>query len=121
MTSLKDKIRQASDRPSELMEISAWGVTIEVRSMTAQHRANMIASTQINDGEVSDVPAEQIYRDTLRHCCFDPETGESLFNDDDVTWLLAEKNGQIIDDIAQTCLRISGLTEGAEDDMGKDS
>ena len=57
----------------------------------------------------------------LLHCCFDPDTGEQVFAEEDLEWLLAEKSAQTVDEVAQACLKISGLAADSVDEVGKDS
>ena len=118
MVSVKDKIRQASDRAKESVEVPEWDVTIEVRSMSAKQRARF--ATLIDSGVAGD-RVEGLWTNILTSCCFDPETGEALFDVSDMEWLLEEKSGAVIDRIVAACLEVSGLTPKAVDDAGKSS
>tara|TARA_R110002020_G_scaffold123484_1_gene279990 strand:- start:11320 stop:11700 length:381 start_codon:yes stop_codon:yes gene_type:complete len=113
---LADKIRQADDREVEIIDVDAWGVKIGVRSMTALQRSHM----QEEWAAENENTATKLFSMVLLNCCFDPDTGEQVFAEEDLEWLLAEKSAQTVDDVAQACLRISGLAGDSVDEVGKD-
>ena len=98
--SIIDKIRSADDLNSELYEIPKWDVTILIRSMSARERATY-ASFAAADGASPEEMAqsamqrvEGLWSKVLISCCFDPDTGENIFNEESVDWLFAEKDGE---------------------------
>lgn len=117
MARLADKIRQADDREVETIDVEGWGVKIGVRSMTALQRSQMQEEWATDE----DNTATKLYSMVLLHCCFDPDSGEQVFTEEDLEWLLAEKSAQTVDEVAQACLRISGLASDSVDEVGKDS
>lgn len=122
MSSIKQRIRDAKDLAREVVDVPEWDVTIEVRSMSARQRAQFAAqieTAQREDGVVQRI--ESLWRVVLLTCCFDPDTGERVFNDDDIEWLMEEKSGVVIDRVANSCLEVSGLRDKAVDDAGKSS
>ena len=116
MSKLADKIRQADDREVEIIDVDAWGVKIGVRSMTALQRSHM----QEEWAAENENTATTLFSMGLLHCCFDPDTGEQVFTEEDLEWLLAEKSAQTVDTVAQACLKISGLSGDSVDEVGKD-
>lgn len=116
MARLADKIRQADDLASEVIDVPGWGVKLEVRSMTAKQRSEM--QTEWANGENS---AALLYSAMLQNCCFDPDTGEPVFNEEDLTWLMEEKSAEVVEEVAQACLKVSGLSGDAIDEAGKGS
>ena len=125
--SIIDKIRSADDLNSELYEIPKWDVTILIRSMSARERATY-ASFAAADGASPEEMAqsamqrvEGLWSKVLISCCFDPDTGENIFNEESVDWLFAEKDGEIVSNLAMKCLTVSGLGGDSADDAGKDS
>ena len=116
MTRLADQIRQADDRISNIINVEEWYVKIGIRSMTAKQRADM-QQNWMEEGEQS---AINLYQTVLLHCCFDPNTGEQVFSEDDMEWLLEEKAAQVVDQVAQECLKVSGLAGNIVDEAGKD-
>ena len=117
MARLADKIRQADDRQENTINVEEWGVKIGVRSMTARQRSDM----QERWAEAGEQSASTLYENIILHCVFDPDTGESVFNEDDLDWLLEEKSAQVVDKIAQECLKVSGLMTDSVDEVGKGS
>ena len=118
--SMKAKIRLAKDIDREHVNVPEWDVTIEVRSMTVRQRAAFVAASQDNSEESGD-RIENVYGQILCTCCLDPETGEAIFDEDDLSWLMTEKSGAVIDRLVTRCLEVSGLKEKAIDEAGKDS
>lgn len=116
--SMRETIRQARDINTEIVEVPEWGVSIELRSMTVRQRAAFISASQDN-GENAGERVEQIYGQILVTCCSDPHTKEPVFEEDDLTWLMTEKAGEVIDRLVNRCLEVSGLKEKAVDEAGK--
>ena len=120
MSNIKQKIRAAKDLAREIIDLPEWDVAIEVRSMSARQRAGFAAQieeAQREDGVVQRI--ESLWRVVLLTCCFDPETGDPVFEDADIDWLMEEKSGVVIDRLSNACLEVSGLKEKAIDEAGK--
>jgi hypothetical protein len=117
MVRLADKIRQADDRTETTIQVEEWGVKIGIRSMTARQRSDM----QERWAEAGEQSASTLYENIILHCVFDPETGEAVFTEEDLEWLLEEKSAQVVDRIAQECLKVSGLMTDSVDEVGKGS
>ena len=117
MSRLADKIRQADDKERVIVDVPEWDVKVGVQSMTALQRANM--QTEWSADETGAV--NSLYRMVLLQCCFDPETGDAVFTESDLEGLLEEKAAQVVDKVAQQCLKVSGLAGDSVDELGKDS
>lgn len=117
MSILRDQIMSANDTHSELVEIPEWGVKLEVRSMSGASRAVLMQGAVSSGGQVD---MAQVYPDLIIQTCFDPETGEPVFQPEDRDLILS-KNGAILDRLAEIATRLSGFNENATDDAGKDS
>ena len=121
---LAEQIRAAHDVSSELYEIPEWDVTIELRSMSARQRAAFASSVDFTaDGnvEVNGNRVELMWGTVIQACCFDPDDGEHVFTEDDIEWLMAEKNANTVDALANACLAVSGMGADSDGDAGKDS
>lgn len=118
--SLREKIRTANDIERELVDVPEWDVQIEVRSMTVRQRAAFVSASQDQSEGAAD-RIEKVYGQILVACCLDPDSGENVFTDDDLTWLMTEKSGSVIDNLVARCLEASGLKEKAVDEAGKSS
>tara|TARA_A100001037_G_scaffold203167_1_gene181658 strand:- start:5422 stop:5853 length:432 start_codon:yes stop_codon:yes gene_type:complete len=120
---LAEQIRAAHDVSSELYEIPEWDVTIELRSMSARQRAAFASSVDFTaDGnvEVNGNRVELMWGTVIQACCFDPDDGEHVFTEDDIEWLMAEKNANTVDALANACLAVSGMGADSDGDAGKD-
>ena len=124
MSRLAEQIRAAHAVSSELYEIPEWDVTIELRSMSARQRAAFASSVDFTaDGnvEVNGNRVELMWGTVIQACCFDPDDGEHVFTEDDIEWLMAEKNANTVDALANACLAVSGMGADSDGDAGKDS
>mgnify|MGYP001329374407 FL=1 len=124
MSRLAEQIRAAHDVSAELYEIPEWNVTVELRSMSARQRAAFASSVDITaDGnvEMTGNRVELMWGTVIQACCFDPDNGEHVFTEDDIEWLMAEKNANVVDSLANACLAVSGMGADSDGDAGKDS
>jgi hypothetical protein len=113
--SMREKILQASDIQTEMVEVPEWDVTIEVRGMSGADRARIFEALSA-DG---DVKASLLFAETVIATAYDPETGAPIFDADDVTALM-QKSAQVIDRLAKVGLRLSGMEgEASTDAAGK--
>lgn len=117
MSNLSAKIFAAADIESELVEVAQWDVTLLVKSITAKDRAVMISGSVENNG---DFRLEEILPDLVIAACYDPETGEKVFQPQDRDALMA-KSAAPIEQLAQVAMRLSGMDEEAVDAAGKGS
>lgn len=116
--SIRDQIMKAKDITSEMLEIKEWGVTVEVRTMTARERARVMEnSVDPNTGKAS---ISTMYPEIAISCVYDPESGEKVFDNKDKE-LLLDKSGAVLEKIAQVAMKLSGMTEESQGELGKDS
>jgi|TARA_Y100000310_G_scaffold14608_1_gene14760 hypothetical protein len=123
VSKLSEKIRVVEDSSTEEYEIPEWDVTVEIRSITARSRARFVAEIANPDGttNVNDPDRiEGMWWHVISQSCYDPETGELVFEEGDQEWLF-ERNARIINDLASVCMAASGLSETAVDEAGKGS
>jgi hypothetical protein len=111
MTDLRAKIFEADDITKELLEVPEWGVTVEIRSMTAAQRATL---TEGISSTTDKVDVSNMYAKTVIATVFDPETGLPVFTEKDREAILS-KNGAVIERLATKALGSSGLSEKAVD------
>ena len=91
--SLKDKIKNAKDVNSEIINIPEWDCELEIRAFTAWVRTSILDKVRTPEGGVDNT---MLSRYLLIESVFDPETGEKLFDESDLKWL-EMKNGAVID------------------------
>lgn len=115
--SLRDRILASHDQTSELLKIDAWGVEVEVRSMSGAARSAIIQAGAVQ-GQLPDM--SKFTSDIVVMCTFDPETGEQVFTKEDAD-LIMEKNGAALEEIVSVAMRLSGFSKDAIDNAGKAS
>ncbi len=115
--SIREQILNADDIETELVEVPAWGVTVEIRSMDGRSRTRLLKSASDNDGVID---MERMYPEMVILCSFDPESGERIFTADDVDALLS-KSAAPLELLATSAMRVSGMTGDAVEVAGKDS
>ncbi len=124
MSSIREQVQAADDGSADLYEVAEWGVTVEIRSMTARSRAQFVAEMASDDGTVGNVNDPDriigMWWHVIGQTCFDPDSGERAFEEGDDSWLF-DKNARVVNDLANACMAASGLTEEAAGEAGKDS
>jgi hypothetical protein len=103
--SLRDKILNAQDIKSEVLNVPEWGVDILIKSLTGKKRAVVMGEAMDKDGKMN---FENMYADMAITSSYDPNTQQLIFESTDRN-VLNEKNGGILEKIAQVVIRISGL------------
>ena len=114
--SLREQILACQDIQSERVEMLEWGVTLEVRGMTALQRARFLQESIDAKGKVD---MEKLYPELAIMSIFNPETGEQVFTNGDREEL-NQKSGAALERIAQVAMRLSGLTAEAIGEAKKD-
>ena len=113
---LRDKIKNCVDTKSEVMHIAEWDCDIEVKTMSAKQRADIIQTVMNEEGKISDNMKFQSLMITAS--CYDPETHELIFSDEDTDWLM-EKNSSVIERIAAKIMKFSGFSKDAIEEAEK--
>lgn len=109
---LRNTILNADDLEKEIVDVPEWGVKIEVRSMTAKERSRILQAA-MRDG--STVNLERWFPDICIAACFDPDTGEKVFEPADRD-ALNSKNGAAINRVVEVAQRLAGMGETAVED-----
>ena len=107
---LREAIFSADDIAKEIVEVPEWGVSVEVRAMTAAERAKLGEGAMVGDK----TNVGLMYALTVIASIYDPETGLSVFTDNDREAILS-KSGAVIERLATKALGYSGLTDKAVD------
>ena len=115
--SLRDKILNADDITSEIIDIPAWEVQVEVRSMDGRSRTRLLKMASDAEGNID---MEVVYPEMILLCTFDPETGERIFEESDRDAVLSKSAGPV-ELLALAAMRVSGMSSDAMDEAGKDS
>jgi hypothetical protein len=117
MSKLKDKIKTSQDVRAEKVPIPEWDVTIEVRTMKAIDRARLLKNCVDAKGAVI---REKFQAGLIIASCFDPETGEKIFSDDDYD-LVMDKSAGPVEYLSGIAMRISGLNRETMETAEKNS
>jgi hypothetical protein len=120
IVSIAQQIRQANQLGKEVITVADWGVDIEIRSMSAGQRAalqSLVADDALSTGDRQ----EKMWGFLLLHCCFEVESGQPVFTESDLEWILNESAFGPIDYLTTKCLEVSAIGKKASDDLGKSS
>ena len=115
--SLRDRIIAVDDTQKEIVKIDEWGVEVEIRGMSGAARASISQDAAENNGNINFL---KMMPELVVQCCFDPETGEQVFDSKDKE-LVMGKSGAALDRIVNIAMRLSGFGADAIDAAGKDS
>lgn len=122
--SLRDRIRAAGavGASGEQFEVEEWGVTVELRSLSVGAKNRLVEMRDGGEAPESD-RLDKFVAQVLVQTCYDPETGERVFTNDDADWLI-EQPASAVEPLLLAALRQSGLsadevTEAME--AGKDA
>jgi hypothetical protein len=114
--SLRDQILATQDIPSEIVKIKEWNTEVKVQGMTGAERTRILDLATLSDGVMN---LQVVYPEIVISTAFDPETGEQIFSPEDRTALLS-KSATALDKLATVGMKLSGFTQEASDDLGKD-
>lgn len=115
--SIRDRIAKRRPYSSEIVD--AFDEKIEVRSISLGLRNEMLAS--VIDEETKEADVKKLYPELIIRTCFDPETGERVFSDDDLAFINGLDAGDS-DKLAKPALRLSGMSDDVKDEeAGKSS
>lgn len=126
MSNMRERILRKNDRASEDLPVAEWGETVQVRSMSAKMRNRYIETVVENGLDKDSDPAKAgaimlpLLPEFVLESVYDPETGEKVFNKDDLEALL-EKDGAVIERIAAKVVQLSKLDQKDVDEAGKSS
>ena len=116
VTSIRETIFATNYITSEKVEIKEWGVTVELRSMTALDRTRLQSNASKGDGKVD---MTLFMSDVVIASTYDPETGLPVFEAKDRDAILS-KNGSIVEKLAQKAMSMSGMEAESVDKAGAD-
>lgn len=114
--SLRDKIFEAKDIPSELVRVPEWDIIVEVRGMSGADRTRILDLAGVAD--TGGVNLQVVYPEIVIATAHDPETGEKVFEYGDRDALMS-KSAIAVDRLAIVGMKLSGFTEESQVDAGK--
>lgn len=118
---LRSFIAEFNDIQKEVLTIREWGdIQLEVRGMTGAERAHYVnVLNELQESDDGD-SMERIYPALIIQTVFDPVSGNRVFGDGDED-MLNSKAGKVLERLAQSAIKLSGMGQNDEDQAGKDS
>jgi hypothetical protein len=102
---LRNKIASIKDIKEEKLHVPEWDVELLIKALTGAER-NKILNAAVNKDGKADM--DKMYPDLIIAACYDPETGERVFEPTDREMLL-NKSSSAIERIAQKVIQLSGM------------
>lgn len=120
----RDDILRVNDIQYEELEISEWGSTVRIKSLTSRERDKIEMST-MKDGEATNFVD---FRARFASAVLCDNDGKNLFTDSDIP-LLTEKSATALQKIMDVGMRLSHMTDddveelvgNLEDGLNEDS
>jgi len=114
MTTLREQILAADDRPVEQLYVPEWNLTVSLRTISAGERDAFGAS---NDPRLSGGKPVNYATLRARFCALVlvDEAGQRIFSDDDIE-ALAAKSANAIDRVWEAASKLNRM---AEEDIGE--
>lgn len=121
---LRSAILSARDFDREDYVVDRWGgLKVELRSMSARMRQRLIdlafLAQKKTEAEAG-VDLTALFPDMVIDGVFDPESGKRVFSRDDRDALL-DKNGDVLQDLAQRIMKLSKIEGAAIEEESKNS
>ena len=113
--SLKEKIKNTNDIKSEIVTVNVWECDLEVRSISALKRAEILEMVMDENGDMNH---NKLHAQMIIASCYDPESGNKVFDENDDEWLL-EKSCGAIEMLMTKAMALSGMSKSALDDAEK--
>lgn len=119
MSNLKSIILEADDCPSEEVNVLEWGnVKLKLVGLTGEGRADYLSAGLDDNGDRKPDWLKYSTPRLLIEGIVDPSTGERVFTIEDID-ALNRKSSQVLDRLAKTIARLSGL--GADEQAKKEA
>lgn len=116
--SLRDFIIECDDIQTEDVPVKEWGgIVLNIRGMSGAARAEFINGARTEEGALD---FASMYPALIVATAFDPDSGEQVFTQEDANALNA-KSGAALERVCRVSMRLSGMTEESEKELGKDS
>jgi len=124
-SSLRAKALAAKDIKTETLDVPQWDCTFAIRGLTGAQRAVLIERATVKatngDGEeTSRVDSKILNPLLIVASCYDPASGEQVFQDADAD-ALDQKSAEAIDLVTSVILRINGMTKDENKALEKNS
>ncbi len=128
-SALRTKILNAKDIKTKIVPVPAWDCDLEVRGLTGAERDLIterarVKETVINDQgkpeEVTRVDDRTLKPLLVIASCFDPATGEKVFEDTDAEGI-ENKSAEALDIVVTEILKLNGMSTDVAKAIEKNS
>lgn len=109
---VRQKIIEALDLTIESIDVPEWGVKLQIRGMDGLTRARMLR--ECLDAETNQMDFEKLYPALLIATAYDPDSGEPVFQVDDVG-VINSKSGAVLEKVAGVAMKVSGMDAEAQE------
>lgn len=117
----KAQILQATDLPTEDVEVPEWGGTVRVRAFSGAARdAFEQAMLKTDAAGKRSTDFSNMRARLVAMCLIDVETGERMFEDHEVA-LLGAKSAAALERVFSACQRLNGMSADAVEGAAKNS
>ena len=107
----------AAEVKRTMFKVAGWDQEVEMRPMSVAQKTSLA----IDDEEKpSNEEATMILPKAVMFTVHDPESGEPVFTEDDLSWLV-DQPANVIEDIAEQAFKISGVGGEAFEEAKKGS
>ena len=119
--SIRDRILNSKDITSEIVVIPEWDdVKIEVREKTVSEQYALLEKCRYKSGpKEGEINGELLAIETILATCYDPDTGEKVFDSADRD-MLKQKSSAAFQRLLVAANRAAGLDEESEVVSGLD-
>lgn len=118
----KEAILAADDRPTEEVSVPEWGGEVLVRGMSGADRDAFFTSQVLRD-KGGNIIGQDLRRNAAKlaaWCIVDPRTRQPMFDLAELE-VLGRKSAKALGRVETVAQRLSGITEEASEELGKDS
>lgn len=128
-SSLRTKSLNAKDIKTKAVPVPMWDCTFEIRGLTGAQRADLVELATVKDTvtddkgnveETSRVDSRILNPLLIIASCFDPETGEKVYEDGDAQ-ALEQKSAEALDILTTEVLKLNGMTKDETKALEKNS
>lgn len=94
-------------------EIKEWeGEKFEIRQPSVGQRASIMQRAKVATGDVEKMDLAELQIWSTICCVYDPESGDSVFNEADYDSLKNQPSGSFVDEFAQIALKLMNVEAG---------
>lgn len=94
---------------SEVIEVA--GLRVEVRQPSIKERARILKEGKAQSGDADRMDLAKMFVTAVIACCYDPDTGDKVFEDANAEELLGMPSGSFVDVLGSKALELMNVDE----------